>query len=82
MNPSIATDLAAVVGEILAIEPGSVRPDLTADAVETWDSLTHLRLITAVEERFRVRFSMDEVLGLSNVGDLDNLVRQKRESVG
>jgi acyl carrier protein len=53
------------------------RPDLTADDVEDWDSLSHLRLITTVQKAFGVKFSAAEIGRLSNVGDLARLIEAK-----
>lgn len=63
-------ELAKVVAETLGIDLQRVTPDLNADAVDTWDSLSHLRLITAVEKHFDFRMTMEEVMSLGNVGDL------------
>ncbi len=43
----------------------------TAADVEEWDSLHHIRLIIAIERRFKNRFTRNaEVERLTNVGDL------------
>jgi acyl carrier protein len=46
----------------------------TASQVPGWDSLSHGRIICAVEAEFGVRFRTMEVLRLKNVGDLQALV--------
>lgn len=38
--------------------------------VEGWDSLTHLSLVNELEEAFDVAFTLDEVTGSSNLGEL------------
>jgi len=53
------------------------RPDLTADDVEEWDSLSHLRLITTVQKTFGIKFSAAEIGRLSNIGDLARLIGAK-----
>jgi acyl carrier protein len=53
------------------------RPDLTAEQVSGWDSFAHLRVILAVEEAFRVRFSASQITSLQNVGDLASLIHSK-----
>ena len=50
---------------------------LSADDVEQWDSLSHIRLILAVEQAFHVRFQTMEIGDLKNVGDMVDLVQQK-----
>ena len=45
-------------------------PQLTAEQVPGWDSLTHIRLVLSVEKAFGIRFSAAEIGKLANVGDL------------
>jgi acyl carrier protein len=45
----------------------TLAPQTTADDVEGWNSLSHIRLILAVEKEFRVRFAASEVGMLKNV---------------
>jgi acyl carrier protein len=53
------------------------RPDLTADEVEEWDSLTHIRLVLTIEKKFNVKFSASEIAKLKNVGEFVDLIRSK-----
>lgn len=42
----------------------------TAADVNGWDSLTHLSLINELEETYNVAFTLDEVTGFKNLGEL------------
>lgn len=42
----------------------------TAADVEEWDSLTHLSLISDVEDAFDVTLTLGEIQGSANVGEL------------
>jgi acyl carrier protein len=55
-----------------------LRPEMTADDVEGWDSLMHINLIYSIEQEFKVRFTTAEVTSLKNVGDLITLVEKKQ----
>ncbi len=46
----------------------------TAADIEDWDSLTHITLLSAVEEEFEVKFGMKAVQNLKNVGELADLI--------
>jgi len=48
----------------------NIRPEMTANDIDGWDSLSHVNLILAVEEGFGIRFSERELLTFKNVGDL------------
>jgi acyl carrier protein len=52
-------------------------PQLTANDVDGWDSLKHVRLILSIEKGFGVKFAASEVGHLNNVGDLANLIAAK-----
>ena len=50
----------------------NITQQTSADDVEDWDSLTHMILITTIEAKFKIRFTQQEILDQSNVGDLIN----------
>ena len=52
-------------------------PELTADDVDEWDSLNHVRLILTVQKAFDIKFSAAQTASLKNVGDLVDLIRSK-----
>ena len=52
-------------------------PKTTADDVDGWDSLSHIRLVLAVSKAFGVKFSAAEVGGLKNVGEFVDVIRTK-----
>ena len=54
-----------------------VSPELSADDVDGWDSLTHIRLMLTIEKAFKVKFSTSEVGKLENVGELVTLIRAR-----
>lgn len=46
----------------------------TAKDIEDWDSLTHIMLLSAIEDEFDIKFDMKAVQGLKNVGDMAELI--------
>jgi acyl carrier protein len=59
------------------LDEGGVEPDTTANDIEEWDSLSHIRLIVAIERKFKVKFKNSEIESLKRVGDLVALVQAK-----
>jgi acyl carrier protein len=55
----------------------AMSPDMTANDVENWDSLSHVNLIVAIELSFAIRFNQKELLTFKNVGDLLACVEKK-----
>ena len=54
-----------------------VSEDTTAADIEDWDSLNHITLIDAVESEFGVRFTMGEVSGMKNVGEMAQIIKER-----
>lgn len=54
-----------------------VKPNTTADDIEDWDSLNHITLIDAVEGEFGIKFTMGEVSGMKNVGEMAEIIQKK-----
>lgn len=48
----------------------------TASDIEEWDSLTHITLISEVEDAFGIKFAMKDVLGMQNVGEMVDIIRK------
>ena len=55
----------------------TVNESTTAEDIEDWDSLNHITLIDAVESEFGVRFTMGEVSGMKNVGEMAQIIRDR-----
>ena len=51
--------------------------EMTAGDVDNWDSLTHMTLIMAVENDFRIKFKLRELNKIINVGDLIDCIETK-----
>ncbi len=49
----------------------------SAKDIEDWDSLEHINLIGAVEKAFRMRFTMREVSGMKNVGEMMDILEER-----
>ena len=57
----------------------TVTPNTTASDIEDWDSLSHITLIASVEDEFRMKFSMKEVVEMKNVGEMVTIIAARRK---
>ncbi len=53
------------------------RSGLTADDVDGWDSLAHVRLLLTIGRAFKIDFSAAEITSFKNVGDLADAIAAK-----
>ena len=49
---------------------------LVSDITE-WDSLGHINLIMELEEEFNIKFQINEIISITGVNDLLNLIEKK-----
>jgi acyl carrier protein len=73
----IAQRVQQIVSGILKHSNFEMKDELTARDVEGWDSLSHMAIITDMEERFGIKFKLRELNKLSNMGTLIELIRSK-----
>jgi acyl carrier protein len=76
-EPQIYQRLTEIFQEIFDEDSIEVTPKLSADDVDGWDSLTHIRLILTIEKVFKIKFSTSQIGKLENVGDLVALIQGK-----
>ncbi|MDH5671420.1 MAG: acyl carrier protein [Myxococcales bacterium] len=63
--------------DVLDIDDLELTPELTARDVDEWDSLSHIRLIVAVEQALNIKFTTAEISTLANVGEFVELIGTK-----
>lgn len=69
--------LTEIFRDVFDDESIEISDSTTADDIEAWDSLEHITLISAVEKAFKMRFSMREVSGMKNVGEMAEILLEK-----
>lgn len=74
---AIIEKLTAVFHEVFNDNSIVLSDEMTAKDVENWDSLTHMLMITKVEEVFGIKFKLKELNKLKMVGDLINTIETK-----
>jgi acyl carrier protein len=79
MSPAMILDqIRAIMSDVFDIDVDEpITADTTANDIEEWDSLSHIRLIVAIERRFKVKFKNSEIESLKRVGDLVALIEAK-----
>jgi acyl carrier protein len=77
MQDPILTQLTCIFREVFDDDDLVLKPELTANDVDGWDSLAHIRLIVSVQKACGVKFSAVEMSRLKNAGDLIALTKRK-----
>ena len=76
-SDQILPQIRAIMEDVFDLDDLSVTSATTAEDIEEWDSLSHIRLVVAIERRFKIKFKTAEIESLKNVGDLVDLIGVK-----
>jgi acyl carrier protein len=77
-RPETLASMLPVFREVFDDEKLSITAATTARDVDGWDSLTHIRLMLAIETAFGVRIRAIEAAKLESVGALAELIERKQ----
>ncbi len=75
MNGIAYPQLAAIFEDVFQYT-GQLRRSTSPDDVSRWDSLQHIALVRCLEETFEIQLSMDEMMEMRTVGDVENVLRR------
>lgn len=69
--------LEALFANLLQEPVESINEDTSPRNTQSWDSLKHLELVMAIEGAYSVQFTMPEVVGLSSLGSIRQVLKLK-----
>lgn len=52
-------------------------PNIERHQVPNWDSMKHAELIIKIQNEFKIKFQVHEIITISNLNELLELVKQK-----
>ncbi|MBV8616503.1 MAG: acyl carrier protein [Acetobacteraceae bacterium] len=76
-DTEIDAALTEIFRDVFRRDDLELRPDLSAQDVEGWDSFKQIEIILAAEGRFGIKMTTRELDSLRNVGDLVRVIAAK-----
>ena len=73
----IVSRLTPIFRDVFNNDALAVSEGMTAKDVPTWDSLSNINMIIAVEKAFGVNLSIKDLRALKNVGEPLELIKRK-----
>lgn len=68
--------LQDIIAAALSIPAEQVTDDLSYQSIPEWDSVSHIYLITELEATFNITIDTDEVLEMSSVEKVKEILRK------
>jgi acyl carrier protein len=79
-DEEIYEQLTEIIRDVLMNFDLVLRPDLTANEVDGWNSFKMIEIILAVESHFGMKVKSKELDNMENVGDLVTLIRKAKSA--
>jgi acyl carrier protein len=76
-GPQIYARLVEIFQDVFDEDSIILTAGPSAKDVDSWDSLTHIRLMLTVEKAFKIKLSVPEIGKLENVGDVVALIKAR-----
>lgn len=70
MAANLKEEVLALMAEILEVGTDELEDDTAVGDIETWDSLHHLLILSAIEKKYSVRFTPDVLIDIEDVSDI------------
>lgn len=73
----ILKELQPIFQDVFDDEDLVVTNESNAESIADWDSLSHIRLVVAIEKQFCIKFAFGELQELKNVGEMIEVIKKK-----
>jgi acyl carrier protein len=67
----------AIASDIFGVPAGKITADSSPETIENWDSMQHLNLVLALEEKFGLQLDPEDIEQMKSVGAVAALVEKK-----
>lgn len=74
-TPLVRPEIAEIFADLFLYE-GPMTPTTSPDDIQRWDSLQHIALIRMLEQTFGVSLTMDEMVEIRSVGDIETVLQR------
>ena len=74
---TIFEQVRIIAADVFAIPRDRLSPDSSPETIESWDSIQHLNLVLALEEKFQVQLSPEEIEQMHNIGQVAKVLEAK-----
>ena len=70
--------ISDVLCDVFELDPSQVTPTTSKMDLDEWDSMKQLELITALEKKFSIKFTMDEMISIDSVSKIVEAIEKRK----
>lgn len=80
MTASTFEQVRNIASDIFGVPSDKITAESSPETIENWDSMQHLNLVLAVEEKFGVQLEPEDIEKMKNIGAVAELVEKLQSS--
>lgn len=61
-------ELEKILCQVFRLKKDEVKDELTMNDIQVWDSLTHMDIITCIEEELSIQLTIDDIMNMRDIG--------------
>jgi acyl carrier protein len=77
MSESTLDQVRRIVADVLGMSMSLVTADSSPETLASWDSVQHLNVVMAMEERFGIEFEPEDIEGMRTVAKMAEIVNAR-----
>ncbi len=80
MSAAVFDQIRTMASDLFGVPAERITADSSPQTLEAWDSIQHLNLVLALEEKFSVQLSPEEIEQMTNIGETAKLIESKLQA--
>jgi acyl carrier protein len=80
LTPTIFEQVQGIASDLFGVPADQITRESSTESIEAWDSTQHLNFVLALEEKFNIQFSPEEMEQMRNIGSTVKLVENKLQN--
>ncbi|MFT5759373.1 MAG: acyl carrier protein [Alteromonadaceae bacterium] len=74
---SVFKEVQDIFRDIFDEDDLMINDETSSNDLDDWDSLNHINLVSAIEQEFKIKFALGELMELKDVGSMVDLMLEK-----
>lgn len=80
MTPAVFDQIRTMASDLFGVPAERISAASSPQTLENWDSIQHLNLVLALEEKFGLQLSPEEIEQMKNIGETAKLIESKLQA--
>ena len=71
----MSNKLYSIISKVMDVPESEINDQTSPESIESWDSFHGLVLVDELENNFNVKFTIEEIADVQNVGDIKRHIK-------